>query len=86
MFNHDTLADNAGAILLDKTEQHLAALLAEHEVSDPGGLSRALQSQLLQRAILETAATTFPTANLEMLKHGFRSFCGGSGFLDSRIS
>jgi hypothetical protein len=74
MFAPDTLADKAGAILIEKTEQRLEALLAEHGVSDPGELSSALQSQLLQRATMEAAAANFPAANLEMLKHGFRSF------------
>jgi hypothetical protein len=72
MFNGDILATK-GAILFEKTERRLAALLAEHGASDPGELPRALQSQLLQRAILGTAAANFPAANLEMLKHGFRS-------------
>jgi hypothetical protein len=74
MINPYALADKAGAILLQKVEQRLEALLAEHGASDPGELSRALQSQLLRSAILETAAANFPAANLEMLKHGFRSF------------
>ena len=74
MLNGDILADKASAILFEKTERRLAALLAEHGPSDPSELPRALQSQLLQRAILETAVANFPAANLEMLKHGFRSF------------
>jgi len=74
MFNGDILAAKAGAILFEKTERRLAALLAEHGASDPGELPRALLVQLFQRAILETAVANFPAANLEMLKHGFRSF------------
>src|SRR5215472_9479164 len=73
MFNGAILAAKAGAILFEKSERRLAALLAEHGASDPGELPRALQSQLLQRAILGTAAANFPAANLEILKHGFRS-------------
>ena len=64
MFTSDTLADKAGAILIEKTERRLAALLVEHGASDPGELPRAMQGDLLQRAILETAAARFPSANL----------------------
>jgi hypothetical protein len=74
MFNRHGLADMAGAILLAKAEPRLEALLAEYGASDPGELPPALQSQLFQRAILETAAASFPAANLEILKHGFQSF------------
>jgi hypothetical protein len=74
MSDRHALADEVGAILFEKADRRLEALLTEHGASDPGELSRALQSQLLQRAILETAAADFPAANLEMLKHGFRSF------------
>jgi hypothetical protein len=82
MFDSDTLAEKAGAILFEKTERRLEALLAQHNASDPAQLSRSLQGQLLQRAVIETAAATFPTANLEMLKHGFRSFTHPA-FLDA---
>jgi hypothetical protein len=74
MPNPHALADKVGVILLQKVERRLEALLAEHGASDPGELPRALQGQLLRRAILETAGANFPAANLEMLKHGFRSF------------
>ncbi len=74
MLNSDILATAAGTILIEKTERRLEALLAEHGASGPGELPRPLQGQLLQRAILETAATSFPAANLDMLRHGFRSF------------
>jgi hypothetical protein len=74
MFTSDTLADAASAILIEKTKRRLKALLAKHGVSDPGELPRALQAQILQRAIVETAAANFPTANLNQLDHGFRSF------------
>jgi hypothetical protein len=60
MFTTDTLAAKTGAILIEKAERRL----------EP----RALQTQLLQRAIVETAAANFPAANLGILKHGFRSF------------
>ena len=74
MIKPDTLADKAGAILLEKTERRLEALLAKNEASDPGELPSARQSQLMQSAVLGTAAVDFPAANLEMLNHGFRSF------------
>jgi hypothetical protein len=73
MFNSDPLANKAGAILIQKTEPRLEALLAQHGASDPGELPRAVQGQLLQRATLETAAINFPAGNLEMLKHGLQS-------------
>src|SRR5215472_15908246 len=79
MFTSDILADKAGAILFEKTERRLAALLAEHGASDPGELPRALLVQLFQRAILETAVANFPAANNEMLKHGC-SCCNHSAF------
>jgi hypothetical protein len=74
MFTTDTLAAKAGAILFAKAGECFEALLAEHGVSDPDELPPALQSHLLQRAVIETAAVHFPTGNLEMLKHGFQSF------------
>ena len=80
MFNRHGLADAAGAILLQKAERRFEGLLAHHGVSNPSKLPTALQEQILQRAIVATAAATFPTANIEMLKHGFRS-CAHSAFL-----
>src|SRR5215471_1212383 len=74
MFALDTLADKASAILIEKTEQRLNALLAEYGVSDPSELPLDVQIQLLRRASVEAAAANFPTANLEMLQHGLRSF------------
>ena len=73
MFNRHGLADAAGAILFQKAERRFGGLLAQHGVSNPSELPTALQEQILQRAIVETAAATFPTANIEMLNHGFRS-------------
>ena len=74
MFAPDTLAAKASTILIEKTEHRLEALLAEHGTFDPNELPRALQFELLQQAIMEAAAANFPTANLQMLKHGFHSF------------
>ena len=74
MFQCNPLAEKASAILFEKAEQRLEGLLAEHGARDPGELPAPLQLQLLESAIVGTAATTFPTGNLEMLKHGFRSF------------
>jgi hypothetical protein len=74
MFNSDTLANTASAILFAKAGRRLETLLAEHGASRPGELPGPLQSQLLQRAILETAAANFPAANLQQMDHGFRSF------------
>jgi hypothetical protein len=71
MFTTDTLAATASALLI---ERRLEALLAEHGASAPNELPLALQLQLLQRAVTETAAVNFPAANLEMLQHGLHSF------------
>ena len=73
MFQSDPLAE-AGAILFGKTEQRLAGLIAEHGAQHHRDLPRQLQNELVERALLETAATICPTGNLEMLQHGFRSF------------
>jgi hypothetical protein len=74
MFNRHALADQAGAILFAKAEPRLNALLAEHGASDPSELPLAVQGEILQRAVVETAAANFPAANIEMLRHGFGSF------------
>lgn len=71
MFTTDTLAATASALLI---ERRLEALLAEHGASAPNELPLALQLQLLQRAVTETAAVNFPAANLQMLQHGLHSF------------
>ena len=73
MFQSDPLAEKASTIIFQNTEQHLEALLAEHGVRDPSELPKPLQLQLLERAMIGAAATTFPTGNLQMLQHGFRS-------------
>jgi hypothetical protein len=62
MFNRHDLADAAGAILFQKAERRFKGLLAQHGVSNPSELPTALQEQILQRAIVETTAATFPTA------------------------
>jgi hypothetical protein len=74
MFNCHALADKAGALLFEKVERRLEALLAEQGASDPNELPRAVQGEILRRVMVETAALNFPTANLEALDHGTRSF------------
>jgi hypothetical protein len=73
MFNRHALAGPAGFLLLRGVERRLEALLAGHGAADPSELPRALQGDLLRRAIVGTAAANFPTANLEALDHGTRS-------------
>jgi hypothetical protein len=73
MFKSDSLADRAGAILFEKIERRLESILAEHGVSDPSELTPTQMNEVSQRAIVE-AAGCFPTANLEQLAQGFRSF------------
>ncbi|MGA8761125.1 MAG: hypothetical protein WB611_33285 [Stellaceae bacterium] len=73
MFQSHPLAEKASAILFEKTDQRLGALLAQYGVRDSSELPGPLQLQLLERAMIGAAATTFPTGNLEMLQHGLRS-------------
>ena len=73
MFQSAPLAERASAILFQNTEQQLEALLAEHGARDLSELPRPLQLQLLESAMIGAAATSFPTGDLEMLQHGFRS-------------
>jgi hypothetical protein len=65
--------DFEALLALQKVERRLEALLAEHRASDPNELPRALQGEILRRAILERAALNFPMANLEALDHGTQS-------------
>ena len=74
MSSEHSLAAAAGAALFEKAELRLKALLAEHGVSDPTELTPSEAGELLMRALSETAATHFPSANLELLAHGARSF------------
>ena len=73
MFQSNPLAEKASAILFERTDQRLEALLAQHGVRDSSELPGPLQLQLLEKAMIGAAATTFPTGNLEMLQHGLRS-------------
>ena len=73
MFQSNPLAEKASAILFERTDQRLEALLAQHGVRDSSELPRPLQLQLLEKAMIGAAAATFPTGNLEMLQHGLRS-------------
>ena len=86
MFNRHALAGEVGPRLienvdghsealhaLEKVERRLEALLAEHGVSDPSELPRAVQLEILRRAMLDTAVTHFPMADLETLDHHARS-------------
>jgi len=74
MFNRHAPADKAGAILFEKAEPRLSALLAEHGALHPRELPPAVASEIFRRAVIETAGANFPTANHEALGHGIRSF------------
>jgi hypothetical protein len=74
MFNCHAMPHKVSALAFEKIERRLEALLAEHGVSEPSELSPTLQCEVLRRAIPETAAVNFPTANLKALDHGTRSF------------
>jgi hypothetical protein len=73
MFNRHAFADRVGALFFQKAEARLGVLLAEYGVSDPGELSLDVQGEVLQRAVVETAAANFPRANHRALRHGTRS-------------
>jgi hypothetical protein len=74
MLNRHAMADKASALLFEKARPRLKALLAEYGTSDPNQLPRALQSEICRRAILGVAAANFPTADLQLLSHGLKSF------------
>jgi hypothetical protein len=74
MLNRHALADKAGALLFEKADRRFDALVAERGVSSPRELPRDLQVDILRRAMLEASIENFPTANLEALDHGIRSF------------
>jgi hypothetical protein len=74
MFDRHTFADRVGALFFEKAEARMDALLAEYGVSHPRDLPRAVAGEIFARAVVETAAANFPTANLELLGHGIRSF------------
>jgi hypothetical protein len=74
MSNPHPLADQASAILFEKAERRLEALLAEQGASDPSEVPPAVAAEIFRRAVVETAASNFPTANLQALDRGFRSF------------
>jgi hypothetical protein len=74
MLNRHALADKAGALLFEKADRRFDVLLAERGVSDPRELPRDLQVDILRRAMIEAAVENFPTADLEILDHGARSF------------
>lgn len=74
MTDRHAFADAAGAILMKMAEPGLNALLVEYGVSDRRELPLSAQGEVLQRAVVETAAANFPTANLEAMGHGIKSF------------
>jgi hypothetical protein len=69
IFFTDPELDEIPPVLI-KIERRMEALLAEYGASDPGELSRALQGEILQRAILE-AAVDFPNANRSFMHPAF---------------
>ena len=74
MFDRYALADAACAILMQEVGSRLNAILAEHRVSNPSQLPRGVVDEVIERAIVETAVARLPTANLEALRHGCKSF------------
>src|ERR1700751_4235802 len=74
MSDRHAFADAAGAILMQKVESRVNALLGEYGVSDPSELPLDVQGEILQRASVEAAAAKLPKANFEALGDSFRSF------------
>jgi hypothetical protein len=83
MLNRHALTGKAGAFVfgkvdrccevppvLMKIERRLEAIFAEYGASDPNKLPRALQREILQRAIVETAVD-FPAASRSFMNLGF---------------
>jgi hypothetical protein len=83
MLNRHALTGKAGAFVfgkvdrccevppvLMKIERRLEAIFAEYGASDPNKLPRALQREILQRAIVETAVD-FPAASGSFMNLGF---------------
>jgi hypothetical protein len=64
-------ADMAAAFFFEKAAQRFNALLAEHDAMHPQQLSDSESADMLERAIVETAAD-FPGADLDMLRHGVK--------------
>jgi hypothetical protein len=73
MFQADSLAETLNATLFQRADNRLEALLAQNGAQDPSELPRPLQLELLERAMLEAAASISPTG-VEMLRHIFRAF------------
>src|SRR3984893_14505416 len=73
MFNRHALAGPAGFLLLMGVERRLEALFAEHGAAAPNELPRALQGELLRRAIVETTAAKAASADPNRLDHATRS-------------
>jgi hypothetical protein len=67
-------AEKAGALLAERAEPRLEALLGEHGARHPSELPRDVAAEIFRRALVETAAATAPGASLDALSHGLRSF------------
>jgi hypothetical protein len=74
MSNDHDLAESAAAILFQKAEVRFNALLAEHSGMQVEQLPQSVSREILRRALVDTAATDFPCADLDALSHGIQSF------------
>jgi hypothetical protein len=74
MSNNYDLAETAAAILFEKAQPRLDALLAEHGALHPEQLPESVSTEILRRAIVETAAVDFPCTDLTALSHDILSF------------
>jgi hypothetical protein len=74
MQNSKEFIDLAGEIFFSKVEPRLKDLLAKRGVRDAHELPREAATQILQQAVVETAAINFPSVDIGSLSHVFGSF------------
>ena len=74
MSNRQDLAETAATILFEKAQPRLNALLAEHGALHPEQLPESVSTEILRRALVETAAADFPCTDLAALSHDILSF------------
>lgn len=74
MPNHQDLGIYAASVLFEKAEPRLRELLRQRGANSPRDVPQEVAANIFQQAIIETAGAHFPTAQLDALSHGFKSF------------
>jgi hypothetical protein len=74
MSNHQDLAETVAGILFAKAQLRLNAMFAEHGALHPEQLPESVSTEILRRALVETAAVGFPSIDLPALSHDILSF------------